>query len=92
MRKSTGLNNTQELIDLFVEKKPEYKGKIIVVKSLDERLKDVCCLDVSSRTYKKNYLQAEVEFLKEHIPLIKFTPDGEPPFVVPQQEIEAFSD
>ncbi len=80
----------QELIDAFVKDHPEYRDQLIVVKSPEEIREGVCCFDVSRRTYTKTYNQAEVAFLKAHVPLVKLTPEGEPPFVVPQQELEPF--
>lgn len=77
----------QELIDNFVRDHPEYKDQLVVVRSPDERREGVCWFDVSRRTYAKTYSQAEVAFLKSHVPLAKFTPDREPPFVAPQQTI-----
>ena len=82
----------QELVDAFVRKNPEYKGQLVVVRSPGERRKGMCCFDVSQRTYTRTYSQAEVAFLKTHVPLIKFAPDGEPPFVVPQQAVEPFGE
>jgi len=80
----------QTLIDAFVRDHPEHKEQLVVIRSPDERREGICCFDVSRRTYTKTYSQAEVAFLKAHVPLVKFTPDGEPPFVVPQQAVEPF--
>jgi acyl-[acyl carrier protein]--UDP-N-acetylglucosamine O-acyltransferase len=80
----------QELIDAFVRDNPEYKGKLKVVRSPDEMQEGICCFNVSRRTYTKSYSQAEVAFMKAYVPLVKFAPDGEPPFVVPQQPVEPF--
>jgi len=76
----------QEIIDAFVEKHPEHNGQLIVISSPNGRKEGVCWFDVSERTYNKTYSQAEVFFLKEDIPLIKFVPFNEPPFVKRQQE------
>jgi acetyltransferase-like isoleucine patch superfamily enzyme len=64
----------QELIDAFVAKRPEFKGKLVVARSPAELRDDACCFDVSTRTYTKRYERAEVEFLRAHVPLVKFTP------------------
>jgi acetyltransferase-like isoleucine patch superfamily enzyme len=77
----------QELIDAFVRDHPHYREQLMVIKSPDEIRQGVCCFDVSRRTYTKTYSQAEVAFLKAHVPLVKFTPDGEPPFVSPQRNL-----
>jgi acetyltransferase-like isoleucine patch superfamily enzyme len=74
----------QELIRAFESRNPRFKHQLRVVRSPEEIVQGVCCFDVSRRVYTKTYSEAEVGFLKAHIPLVKFTPDGEPPFVVPQ--------
>lgn len=80
----------QELINLFIKDHPEYKGHLAVVRSPGEAREGTCCFDVSRRTYTKSYSPAEVAFLKAHIPLIKFIPDGEPQIVKPQRSVEPF--
>lgn len=77
----------QHLIDKFEYSHPEYKGQLLVVHSRDDIVPGICCFDVSRRTYTKTYGQAEIAFLKANVPLIKFAPDGEEPFVVPQQSL-----
>lgn len=71
----------RELVDAFTARHPEHAGKLLVVTSSDEIRSDVCCFDVSRRAYTKTRSEAEVAFLKAHVPLVKFTPLGEPPFV-----------
>lgn len=74
----------QALIDRFVEGNPQFRDQLAVIRSRSEVRPGVCCFDVSRRTYTKSYAPAEIAFLKAHVPLVKFCPDGEPPFVVPQ--------
>ena len=74
----------QELIDRFVERHPQHQGQLAVIRSPDERREGICCFDVSQRTYTRTYSQAEIAFLTAHVPLIKFAPAGEPPFVALQ--------
>jgi acetyltransferase-like isoleucine patch superfamily enzyme len=76
----------QDLIDEFVSRKPQYQGKLAVVQSPSDRRENVCCFDVSQRVYTKNYLDAEIAFLKSYVPLVKFAPEGEPPFIIVQEE------
>ena len=71
----------RELIDAFSARHPEYAGMLLVVTSPDEIRPGVCCFDVSRRVYTKTRSEAEVAFLKAHVPLVKFTPLGEPSFV-----------
>ena len=71
----------EAMIATFVAEHPQYAGQLVVVQSADERPEGVCCFDVSQRVYTKRYLEAEVAFLKAHVPLVKFAPEGEPPFV-----------
>lgn len=75
----------QAMIDAFVAEHPQYKGQIMVIKSPEEKLDGICCFDVSRRTYTRTYSDAEVTFLKTNVPLVKFIPEGESPFVIPQQ-------
>jgi acetyltransferase-like isoleucine patch superfamily enzyme len=80
----------QEILDAFLLSHPEYRGQIKVVQAPDARIEGITCFDVSTRTYTRTYSWAEVAFLKAHVPLIKFTPDGAPPFVIPQHDVEPF--
>lgn len=82
----------QELIDTFIENHPTYKEQLFVAQSPHERPEGMCCFDVSRRTYTRTYSEAEVAFLKAYVPLIKFTPEGEPPFVAHQQVLEPFQE
>jgi len=78
----------EELIAAFEERHPEYKGYLHVVRDPSEIGADGSYFDVSRRTYTKNLLEAEVAFLKAHVPLVKFFPDGEPEFITPQDVTE----
>jgi len=74
----------QRIVDAFLEPRPEYRDQLVVARGASERRPGVCSLDVSTRTYTRTYSEAEVAFFKAHVPLVKFTPDGEPPFVMPR--------
>lgn len=80
----------QQRIATFEEEYPEHRGQLHVARSATERMEDGCWFDVSTRTYSKRYSAAEVAFLKSNIPLVKFVPDGEEPFVSPQQPVPPF--
>lgn len=80
----------QELVNVFTARHPQFKDHLRVITSPEALQEGVCCFDVSRRIYTRTYSQAEVAFLKSHVPLIKFTPEGEPPFIVPQQAVEPF--
>jgi len=73
----------QKMVDEFFRQHPEYEGQIRVIQTWDETAEGICCFNVATRTYTQTYRQAEVEFLLAHVPLVKFTPEGKPPFVVP---------
>lgn len=62
------------LVDEFIARNPRHKGRLEVVTSLDKRVEGITYFDVSNRTYTKTYSKAEVEFMKTHIPLVKFVP------------------
>ena len=74
----------QEILDAFLAEYPEHRPHLRVVKDASEIVQGVTCLDVSRRVYTQTRSIAEVAFLKAHVPLIKFTPDGVAPFVTPQ--------
>jgi len=74
----------QELLDAFLSERPQFIGQLAVIRSPEEKIEGITCFDVSRRVYTKTYSAAEVAFLKANVPLVKFTPDGEPPFVIPQ--------
>lgn len=77
----------QKTLNAFLEERPQYRGQIVVAHSPAERRGGVCSLDVSTRTYTRTYSEAEVAFFKAHVPLLKFTPEGEPPFVKLQRKV-----
>jgi acetyltransferase-like isoleucine patch superfamily enzyme len=73
----------RELIRTWEELNPEFKGQLIVATSAVDRQADRTWFDVSTRTYNKRGTDPEVGFLKAHVPLVKFIPEGEPDFVSP---------
>lgn len=62
------------IVDEFLAQQPKYKGKLVVVTSTRKRKEGVTYFDVSRRTYTKLRSEAEVNFLKANMPLVKFTP------------------
>ena len=70
------------LIHEFVDKYPQYRGKLQITRSPVDTDNDVTYFDLQTRTYSRKTLEAEVMFLKAYMPLVKFTPMGAPPFVV----------
>ena len=74
-----------ELIAAFELKHPDFRGQLHVVGDPAEIGDKGTYFDVSRRTYTKRYHEAEVAFLKAHVPLVKFTPDDEPDFINLQQ-------
>lgn len=73
----------QKILDAFFEERPQYRGQLVVARGPGERREGICSLDVSTRTYTRTRSEAEVAFFKAHVPLVKFTPEGDPPFVTP---------
>jgi acetyltransferase-like isoleucine patch superfamily enzyme len=71
----------QKLIDEFCGRHPQFRGRLAVIRSAAEKRPGVTCFNVADRTYTKNLDEAEVAFLKEHVPLVKFLPEGEPRFI-----------
>ena len=71
----------QKLIDEFSLRQPEFRGHLAVTTSAGDKRAGVTCFNVADRTYTKRLVPAEVAFLKEHVPLVKFLPEGEPRFI-----------
>lgn len=83
------VHKLQSLIDEFTARHPEYRGRLAVITSPEEACRGICNFDVSRRTYTQTYSPAEVSFLKEYTPLIKFTPEGKGSFIRPQSSAPA---
>ena len=79
----------ERLVAAFVQQHPEHAGQFVVARSAEEFQPGKCCFDVSRREYTQTYSAAEIAFFRTHVPLVKFTPAGAPPFVVPQQAPDA---
>ena len=75
------LNRLQKLIRSFEEKYPQFKNEIKGITHTDEQSDNYTWFNVSNRTYNKRYEEAEILFLKENVPLIKFTPFNEGSFI-----------
>jgi hypothetical protein len=72
------------LIRIFEQENPQWRGMLRVVTDVSQiwgMAAGCTVFDVSRRTYTQSYSEAEVSFLKKQTPLIKFTPEGKPPFV-----------
>jgi acetyltransferase-like isoleucine patch superfamily enzyme len=78
----------RNLIRIFEQQNPCFVGnQLIVVRDTSEIWglpAGFTVFDVSRRTYTQTYSEVEVMFLKANTPLIKFTPEGKPPFVTPR--------
>ncbi len=75
--KATRLRN---IMAQWLDKHPQWRDQIVVVEDPALRRDDVVWFDVSTRTYNKRHAVAEVAFLRDHVPLVKFVPDTEPQF------------
>lgn len=78
----------QQMLDAFLQSHPQFRGQLRVVTSPSDMRDGISCFDVSRRVYSRTRSEAEVTFLKSVVPLVKFTPDGAPPFVVPQAAVD----
>jgi acetyltransferase-like isoleucine patch superfamily enzyme len=74
-------DSLQKLIDVFVSENVLFKNQLMIVKSSLEIKAGVTCFNIADRTYTKLYNLAEINFLKCHVPLIKFVPKDEPSFI-----------
>lgn len=75
----------EELIATFLTAHPEHRGQFHVARDPADRPLGVTTFDVSRRTYTKHLTPAETDFLKAHVPLVKFAPEHEPAWVRPQE-------
>ncbi len=75
------LYRLQKLINSFEDKYPRFKNKIKGITNINEQNDNYTWFNVGNRTYNKRYEEAEILFLKENIPLIKFTPFNEGSFI-----------
>jgi hypothetical protein len=71
----------QRIITEFEQKYPEFKGSIKAIRAQHDIAEGVTSFDVSRRVYTKRRTKAEIAFMKENVPLIKFIPEGEPSFI-----------
>lgn len=67
----------------FEARHPEHAGRVRVRQESEGTDEGVTYLDPADRTYTRTRSAAEVAFFRAHVPLVKFVPRGEPPFVVP---------
>jgi len=70
----------EEILAKWLDQFPQWRDQIVVVEDPALRPNDVTWLDVSTRTYNKRHAAAEIAFLRDHIPLVKFVPEGAPEF------------
>ncbi|WP_163676644.1 acyltransferase [Mycobacterium seoulense] len=75
----------QELLDSFFVQHPEYRDALRIARSSEDRKPGMTNFDVSSRVYTRTRSEAEVAFLKSHVPLVKFVPEDEPQFIIRDQ-------
>jgi acetyltransferase-like isoleucine patch superfamily enzyme len=70
----------RDILVKWLDQHPQWRHQIVVIEDSALRRDDVVWFDVSTRTYNKRYAAAEVAFLRDHVPLVKFVPDAEPNF------------
>jgi acetyltransferase-like isoleucine patch superfamily enzyme len=74
-----------EIFEEFFVSHPEHRGALGVAEgATDVRDDGRTWFNVADRTYTRTCSAAEVAFLKAWVPLVKFTPAGAAPFVVPR--------
>ena len=69
------------MISHFEAGHPEHRGALRIAHNPAEITSEGSWFDLSRRCYTKRYHPAEVAFLKANVPLVKFAPLDEPPFV-----------
>jgi len=70
----------REILTDWLDRFPQWRDEVVVVEDPAQRRNDVTWFDVSTRTYNKRHAAAEVAFLRDHVPLVKFIPEGTPHF------------
>ncbi|MCG8433016.1 MAG: hypothetical protein MJA83_03165 [Gammaproteobacteria bacterium] len=73
-----------KLIHDFEAEYPQFQGRIKAISDLSERDDSYVWFDVSTRTYKKKFDEAEIKFLQKFTPLVKFIPEEAESFFIPQ--------
>lgn len=77
------VSKLEEIIASFESENPRYRGMLEAVRDASQiRDDERTYFDCSTRTYTKRLLEAEVRFLQQWVPLVKFAPAGEPSFVI----------
>jgi hypothetical protein len=66
----------QKIVVHWMDQFPQWRHEIVVIEDPALRRDDVTWFDVSTRTYNKRHAAAEVAFLRDHVPLVKFVPEG----------------
>ena len=64
------------IVDEFTTKHPEYKDQLLVTvdfNGMEET--DATIFNTTTRTYTKKYNEAEIAFMQEYVPLVKFYPE-----------------
>ena len=73
----------RSLLQKFEEECPQFKGQLRIIHDVDGTEDGITYFDLSDRTYVQTHSPAEVAFFRSHVPLVKFTPKGSPPFYQP---------
>lgn len=85
----------RQMIAEFDAAYPHYANQLFVSESAEKfrsdgaYTPDLTSFDVSRRVYNRTYSDAEVLFLKQHTPLVKFTPFDEPSFIELQNNLQS---
>lgn len=79
-----------DLIHAFELAHPEYRGALraTTTRVATDGYDGITTFDVSTRTYTRTNSDAEVAFLKAHVPLVKFTAADEPSFIQLQNVLQ----
>lgn len=70
----------EQMISDFESDRPEFRNRLKACSSIPEVTDGATHFDVESRTYNKQRSDAEIAFLRQHVPLVKFSPAGEGKF------------
>ena len=74
------IEKLREFISAFEAEAPQFKDQLVIEEEAGGTQRDGrTYFNLTSRTYTRTDSEAEVRFLKKNVPLLKFSPLGEPP-------------
>lgn len=70
-----------QLIGEFCAKTGHVRDGFAIVRDVSEIKEGVTCFNVANRTFSQTFSEAEIDFFREYVPLVKFTPANAGSFI-----------